>query len=556
MAEFIEKTDTLNEGREKLNAAIQDAEDAKITAEDADYKATQALAKSESTQTQLDTIVIDGDSSVEAAQARVDENGVAHATLKARIDDGFEKTKQQLVQIGADIDSRAVNILKYSHLVDNGDWSIALQTIADEGKMAFIPKGEFNFSETIYFDSGFGVIGEDTDNSILRNTSPDNICFSPRNKGIKSTEWAVFKTFRLRGYGNTGIGIDLTHCEHSEVYKVYIDGFAVGVKLESIPEVGLDRCYYNTIHHNRIRARDYGVWLTGHKPNANRVEFNRFSNAGTGEHIGIFVDIDRGKGHGPVNTLTLRENNFHGLIDSMRIKYIVSSTIEGNRFENCTNGIHWDRSALASMRKLKISNNHYGTNVNAWVNTPNIDECMITESAEDLEKTLPTNYSYPNDVEVFGEVETSSIVHKDVIHDVKRFGRAQQFTHSTRVEAGKTFRIRFKSGFPSTVFMRVQIVGDHGSNEEDRIIGMSKEFMFGLGLSSITSIQTKLGSVINLENTDLTITHTGVDYTFDLRFKNNTIRNHSTTFFVEIVNSRNFVDDDGRIKVLGTIIDD
>src|SRR5690625_6787856 len=96
--EHINKTDTLNEGREKLNAAIDGANAADVTSKEADTKATQALANSESTQTQLDTIVIDGDSSVEAAQARVDEKGVPHPTLKARIDDGFEKTNQQLAE--------------------------------------------------------------------------------------------------------------------------------------------------------------------------------------------------------------------------------------------------------------------------------------------------------------------------------------------------------------------------------------------------------------------------------------------------------------------------
>ena len=96
MAELIQKQDTLNEGRVKLNAAITDAEQAKVTAGEADSKATQALANSENTQTQLDTIVIEGDSSVEAAQARVDENGVGHTTLKDRIDDGFTKVTSQL----------------------------------------------------------------------------------------------------------------------------------------------------------------------------------------------------------------------------------------------------------------------------------------------------------------------------------------------------------------------------------------------------------------------------------------------------------------------------
>ena len=96
MAELIQKQDTLNEGRVKINAAITDAEQAKVTADGADTKATQALANSENTQTQLDTIVINGDSSVEAAQARVDEKGVGHTTLKDRIDDGFTKVTSQL----------------------------------------------------------------------------------------------------------------------------------------------------------------------------------------------------------------------------------------------------------------------------------------------------------------------------------------------------------------------------------------------------------------------------------------------------------------------------
>src|SRR5690625_1243724 len=66
--EHIEKTDTLNEGREKLNNAIAAFNEA----------------------------VVEGDSSVEAAQARVDEKGVPHPTLKARIDDGMNSVNQQL----------------------------------------------------------------------------------------------------------------------------------------------------------------------------------------------------------------------------------------------------------------------------------------------------------------------------------------------------------------------------------------------------------------------------------------------------------------------------
>src|SRR5690625_22481 len=106
--EHINKTDTLNEGREKINEAIDGANAADVTSKAADTKATQALANSESTQTQLDTIVIDGDSSVEAAQARVDEKGVPHPTLKARIDDGMNSVNSQLAHI-VDVENYELN---------------------------------------------------------------------------------------------------------------------------------------------------------------------------------------------------------------------------------------------------------------------------------------------------------------------------------------------------------------------------------------------------------------------------------------------------------------
>ncbi|PEY46694.1 hypothetical protein CN356_31525, partial [Bacillus cereus] len=45
--------------------------------------------KAQNVQDQLDQIVIEGDSSVEAAQARPDENGNSHSSLKDRLDTQF-----------------------------------------------------------------------------------------------------------------------------------------------------------------------------------------------------------------------------------------------------------------------------------------------------------------------------------------------------------------------------------------------------------------------------------------------------------------------------------
>lgn len=98
MAELINELDSLDKGRIKINESIKDANIAKIDS-------AEALGNSENTQQQLDTIVINGDSSVEAAQARVDRNNQEYATLKQRLDaeqqkvdsvDGLDTEVQQL----------------------------------------------------------------------------------------------------------------------------------------------------------------------------------------------------------------------------------------------------------------------------------------------------------------------------------------------------------------------------------------------------------------------------------------------------------------------------
>ena len=98
MAELIKTTDSLNDGRKKLNDAITDSNAALITANTAKQTAILAKAESESTQTQLDTIVIEGDSSVEAAQARVNNSGTAFPTLKQRLDAEHQEVTAQLQQ--------------------------------------------------------------------------------------------------------------------------------------------------------------------------------------------------------------------------------------------------------------------------------------------------------------------------------------------------------------------------------------------------------------------------------------------------------------------------
>jgi len=98
MTELINRDDSLNQGRVKLNEGIKASERAENKSDEALGKANQSLSQSTSTQEQLNQVVINGDSSVEAAQARVDAEGQTYQTLKERLDAKETQTTAQLAQ--------------------------------------------------------------------------------------------------------------------------------------------------------------------------------------------------------------------------------------------------------------------------------------------------------------------------------------------------------------------------------------------------------------------------------------------------------------------------
>jgi hypothetical protein len=84
------------------------AQTAETKADEAKQTAQQAVTRADSVQTQLDTIVVEGDSSVEAAQARVNADGFAFPTLKARLDDSdgmLEMTKTSIVNLQQEVEA-------------------------------------------------------------------------------------------------------------------------------------------------------------------------------------------------------------------------------------------------------------------------------------------------------------------------------------------------------------------------------------------------------------------------------------------------------------------
>ncbi|MED3649947.1 M14 family metallopeptidase [Heyndrickxia sporothermodurans] len=90
--EHINTTDSLNTGRVKLNKAIDAASNAEVISQKSDatsvraeQKADAAVTHANSVQEQFNQVVIEGDSSVEAAQARVRADGYSFTTLQERL---------------------------------------------------------------------------------------------------------------------------------------------------------------------------------------------------------------------------------------------------------------------------------------------------------------------------------------------------------------------------------------------------------------------------------------------------------------------------------------
>mgnify|MGYP001444950952 FL=1 len=86
-------------GREVRESLARGIEVAGDIADNADTKSTDAVDQVNNIQGQVDQLVIEGDSSVEAAQARVNLRGETFETLKRRIDNLDEEFTQRAVNV-------------------------------------------------------------------------------------------------------------------------------------------------------------------------------------------------------------------------------------------------------------------------------------------------------------------------------------------------------------------------------------------------------------------------------------------------------------------------
>lgn len=157
----------MGEIEENFTETVGDLNKAKADASAAVAKADEAKVQAESVQAQFNQVVIEGDSSVEAAQARVDAKNVAQPTLKARLDNDYNEVTAQLAEKTQEIGNllnlgttprslvetiveRGINVKDYGVVGDGvTDDTIAIQSILDtvpSYSTLFFPFGDYKIA--------------------------------------------------------------------------------------------------------------------------------------------------------------------------------------------------------------------------------------------------------------------------------------------------------------------------------------------------------------------------------------------------------------------------
>lgn len=137
----------INSGFQKVQNDVEPL-DPKINKVD-----NEAKQRDDYLQKQLDTIIIEGDSSVEAAQARVEEDGTVNPTLKARLDKKDQEFTSQLAQKAKKTD-RMVNVSEFGAVGDGvtDDWEAIQSAInyAHDNKIGEVYIGRHKISKPLY----------------------------------------------------------------------------------------------------------------------------------------------------------------------------------------------------------------------------------------------------------------------------------------------------------------------------------------------------------------------------------------------------------------------
>ncbi|MED3468448.1 hypothetical protein P4485_21575 [Bacillus thuringiensis] len=276
--------DSLRVGYPKINHGIDNANEAlnrSLTAEsnskgamnianDAVIVANNAILESSSVQEQLNQIVIEGDSSVESAQARIDAEGYTYPTLKDRID-----AEQSKIMSLTNKNKGIISLLDYEKykvaIAEGFDWTKSFEEAfknMKEGYTLTLPSGEvyINPESPFLIDHDYHVIGAGKRATKI-NVLGDKTVFQTAKKATSRTYYFSIEHMQIVANKNISQPVfDLTGGSYFTISQIILTGnegaeqFGNGI----IFPKGMG--YFNgyiELDHVYVQGFNYGVWGEG-----------------------------------------------------------------------------------------------------------------------------------------------------------------------------------------------------------------------------------------------------------------------------------------------------
>ncbi|MCC2361667.1 hypothetical protein LKM19_12950 [Bacillus cereus] len=259
--EFIDESYyKINMGIDNANEALKKSFQAEVTSNNAVYMANDAVGtanaaetRANSVQEQFNQVIIEGDSSVEAAQARVNISGISKETLKDRIDDDYLTLIAKLGEI------IQINAKDFGASTDGTDNLNAFAKISqfinnnpNDNFEIFFPHGEYKYSDGLFFFKHVKLKG----NSAILNYTGNAKALELGSRNLTISNYQT--QFIIDGLTFTG-GQNMTH-------GIFVNRFVTKPK------------FLNTTFSNFGNPTAYSLWLNGDNWDTMLFNFSWYSN--------------------------------------------------------------------------------------------------------------------------------------------------------------------------------------------------------------------------------------------------------------------------------------
>jgi hypothetical protein len=323
--EKINYSDNLKEGTDKLNQAIDQANKAETDSSKALSTANQSLNNSQNTQNQLNQVVIEGDSSVEAAQARVNRFTGSNDTLNGRITHLETRINVKMPPFNAKGDGATNDTAAIQAAIDYAN--------TNSIRNVFMPEGNYLISAPILLN-GCSLEGVQTN---IYNTTSNGSTFTCSTKdfiAVKQGSLAandIQFTIKNIMVKNALIGFEINYAINTRFDWLYAKDCDTGYKLGDPTAVGSMFCEFNNFYTSGCRigaivqAKEY--WNN-----------NRFNNGfiqGTEKAFHLEVTGGYGAVNNVFNNVELKSSLGRGII----LRNALNTTFNSPYFECGGNAI-------------------------------------------------------------------------------------------------------------------------------------------------------------------------------------------------------------------------